>query len=126
MSGAGRFSIRTLVAIAVVVVVAWLTLVFGGELAHASAVDREAAQVRADNASFQAQIDAGNAEISLIQTDAFLSTEARVFGMGRAGERLFALDPGAPAPAHIVPLGEEAAPAAAKTPLEEWLDLLFG
>ena len=67
-----------------------------------------------------------DARSTLIQTDAFMAREARAFGMGDAGERPFALEPDAPPPARIVPLGAEPTAVETRGPLEEWLDLLFG
>lgn len=122
----GRFSTRSGVLLASVVAILWLLVVFGSALARVEAANREMAIVQAENAALQAEVDAGDVEIRLIQTDAFLSLEARTYAMGTAAERLFALQLGSPDPQHIVPLGtREAAPAAAG-PLEEWLQLLFG
>ena len=104
----------------------WLVLVFGraiGQLNDATA--REAA-VANEAQALQVELDAGRRELLLVQTDAFQRLQARALGMGEAGEQAFALASGAPEPAPIVPLGGAAATGAAKSPLEAWLELLFG
>ncbi len=105
--------------------VAWLAVAFGGALARVNAIEEEVRAARAQNAALQDRLEAGREEIALIQTEAFLSTQARAYGMGEARERAFALEPGAGSPRPIVRLGSDPEPAAPATPLNEWLALLF-
>ena len=107
-------------------VCAWLVLVFGRALADANAIDADAARAQAENAALRARVEAGRREIAFIQTDTFLSLEARAYGMGQPGERAFALEPGAASPEPIVPLGSEPSAAHPAAPLDDWLALLFG
>lgn len=125
-SGPGRASRRTLAMVAVVLIGAWLVLVFGGALGRVNSVQDQAATARAENEVLRHRLAAGRAEVALIQTEAFLLTQARAYGMGEANERPFALEIGAPDPRPIVPLGADPEPPAPPTPLDEWLDLIFG
>jgi cell division protein FtsB len=104
----------------------WVVLVFGRALNEADVVEERAAAARAENAALRARLEAGREEVALIQDDEFVRLQARAYGLGERGERVFALRPGAPDPEPIVPLGAAASPAAPQTPLEDWLDLLFG
>jgi cell division protein FtsB len=117
---------RTMALVAVGAVAVWLVLVFGSALARSDAVEREAAQARAELAALEQRLEAGRAEIELMQTDHFLSMQARAYGRGRTGERPFALEAGAPSAVPIVPLGARPEVVESPTPLEEWLELLFG
>jgi cell division protein FtsB len=122
----GGRSMRTMGLVASVIVGAWLLAVFGSALARSDAIEQEARAVRAENAALVERIAAGQREVELIQTEAFLSIRARAFGMGVPRERPFALASDAPPRVEIVPLGEDPAQAVPATPLEEWLELLFG
>ena len=84
------------------------------------------AQEEATNAALRAQVAAGRAEIAYIQTAPFLQFEARSYGMGLPRERSFALEPGAPSPKPITPLGSADQPPSTTTPLDDWVKLLFG
>lgn len=104
----------------------WLVAVFGRALADANALEKRQALEEAVNATLRAQVAAGRAEIAYIQTDRFLQFQSRAYGMGRPGERAFALEPGAPDPRPITPLGSADDPPAHTTPLDDWMRLLFG
>jgi hypothetical protein len=103
----------------------WFALVLGSALSEVHEVQRRAEALRATNAELAARLDAGRREIALIQTEPFLGFQARAYGMGEREERAFALEPGAPSPRPIVPLGAEPAPPSAPSPLDLWLELLF-
>jgi hypothetical protein len=118
---------RRAVAVAVGLIAAgWIVLSFGRALADANALSQRQASELAVNTALQARVDAGRREIAFIQTAAFLTFEARTYGMGMPRERAFALDAGAPSPDPIVPLGAEITPAPPSTPLDDWLRLLLG
>jgi hypothetical protein len=117
---------RHIALLVLVIGAAWVILVFGRVLSEANAIGARAAEARAENAALRAQLEAGRAEVSVIQADEFLRVHARAYGLGEPGERVFALRPGAPDPIPIVPLGAAGDPAAPASPLDEWLDLLFG
>lgn len=125
-SRAGRLSRRSAAISGSIVAVAWLVLVFGSALADVNAAQSRAQQTRDDNAALQIRLDQGRAEIDLIQTDAFLRLQARAYGLGERGERAFALEAGTPLMEPIVPLGDALTPEPPRSPLDEWLRLLFG
>ena len=105
---------------------AWLVVIFGRALAEADSLSRRQAQEQATNDQLRARVEAGRREILMIQTVPFLNFESRVYGMAERGERAFALEPGAPPPAGITPLGNEPDVVVASNPLDDWLALLFG
>jgi hypothetical protein len=109
-----------------VFVALWVVLAFGRTMSELSAATERAAAVRADNAELTSRLAAAQAESALLQSEAYLRFEARGFGMGRPGERAFGLEPGAPPPTLMVPLGGDTAAPAPATPLDSWLSLLFG
>lgn len=125
-SRAGRISRRSAAIAACLLAAIWLVFVFGSALADVSAANHRVEQVRADNAALVQHVQEGRAEIDLIRTDAFLRLQARAFGMGLPGERAFALAAGTPQVAAIVPLGSTPELPASRSPLDEWLQLLFG
>lgn len=117
---------RTIAAVLGLLLTVWLVAVFGRALADSNALNDRQAREEAINAGLRAQVAAGRAEIAYFQTDQFLQFEARGYGMGSSHERAFALQPGAPDPAPIKPLGAAEEPATPQTPLDDWLKLIFG
>lgn len=104
----------------------WLVLVYGRALSQLNEATARQAAIASETQQMQMELDADQRELRLVQTDAFQGMQARALGLGADGELVFALASGAPAPAQIVPLGRSAGPAATKTPLESWIELLFG
>ncbi|HUG49252.1 MAG TPA: hypothetical protein VMP67_12675 [Candidatus Limnocylindria bacterium] len=109
----------------ILVVVGWLLWVFGSSLTQLNEATEQADALRAESAALEARLDAGQRELELVQSDAFQAHQARAYGMGGEGERAFGLEADAPPPPAIVPLGGES-PTTQHTPLEAWLNLLFG
>jgi hypothetical protein len=72
------------------------------------------------------RLESRQVELTTIQSPAFVALQARTFGIGSAREQVFGLEPGAPPPPSIPMLGEEPATADQSSPLDDWLDLLFG
>lgn len=107
-------------------VAGWLVFIFAGALNHAEEVDEIAAQLRQDNAELQRRVEAGRGEMEWVRKNPFLDLQARAYGFGSAGERSFALPDDAPSPPPLELLGAGTERAATRTPLDEWLDLLFG
>ena len=114
------------VAVLLVIVGVWLVIGFGQALGQLNDATQRQVAAAAETQTLQAQLEAGRRELMLVQTDAFQGLQARALGMGQNGELVFGMTADAPPPPPIVPLGRTAAPAATKTPLEAWLDLLFG
>jgi len=105
------------------VLVLWIVLVFGSAVATAADAAHQVELLQAANATRAAQLAAGQRELLLIQTPAYLDLQARAEGQGTPAEHVFALASGAPSPRPIVPLGSPSQPLA-PTPLDAWLRLL--
>lgn len=103
-----------------------VVVVFAGTLTRATEVEEEAARARAELALLQGRVDAGRAEIDFVETDRFVEQQARAAGFGARGERAFRLPDDAPPPPPVVMLGAGSGDAAAMSPLEAWMELLFG
>jgi cell division protein FtsB len=103
-----------------------LVLIFSGTLTRSTDIEAEAQKARAEVAELEARFEAGNAEVEFLETDEFVEQFARSISMGERGEKPFALEPGAPSPKPIIPLGSEASGSVAKAPFEAWMELLFG
>jgi hypothetical protein len=117
---------RTLTLVALAIVAAWLVFVFGRAVADSEAVSQREAALRAGNAVIERQLEARQAELTIVQSDAFGALQARAFGLGTPQEQVFALRPGtSPAPG-LPLLGETPSGSGDVSPLDAWLDLLFG
>ncbi|HEY7599434.1 MAG TPA: hypothetical protein VH741_05870 [Candidatus Limnocylindrales bacterium] len=116
-----RVSIYVIVG---VVIAFWVVVAFGRALATLNEANERAAALRAETAALEMRLAQGQAEMELAQTPAFQRMLARALGMAPAGEQAFALEPGAPPPPAVQPLGTD--PAAGRSPLDAWLTLLFG
>lgn len=119
----GRRALAVLAALALVVGIA---LVFSGTLTRSTDVGAQAAQAQAVVAELEARREAGERELEFVRTEAFVRWQARIEGLGQEGERPFALEPGAPAPEPITPIGPQDDAPRALPPLEAWMELLFG
>ena len=104
----------------------WFLFAFGRTMAELSAATARTSAVRADNAALTERLAQAQNEAALLQSDAYLRFASRAFGMGGPGERAFGLEPGAPSPQPMIPLGETSPTAKVAAPLDSWLDLLFG
>jgi cell division protein FtsB len=125
--GRGLRPTRTqIVAVLLAIVAFWLLITFGRALGQLNDATQREAAAAAETRSLQAQLEAGRRELTLVQTDAFQAIQARALGMGGPGEKVFALAADAPAPPAIAPLGRNDSSAATKSPLDAWLELLFG
>ena len=107
----------------------YLVGVFARQVGEAAAASEQADQMRDRNAALQEDLGSLQAELELIQQRGFIDSTARGYGLGVAGELTVTLDPNAPqlpadAPgsAGIVP----SAQAGQQSPLEAWLEALFG
>ncbi len=107
----------------------WLVGVFARQVGDASAAANQADQMRARNAAMQRDITSLDAELKLIQQPAFVSQMARAYLLGAPREIPFTVDPNAPplpsdAPGSIGIRPDE--PAQGNSPLDTWLQALFG
>ncbi len=117
---------RTVALSAAILVVVWLVLVFGRAVSQANQAADQAAVMRQQNAVMAAQLQERRAELSIIQSPQFLALQARAYGYGTPNEQVFALQPGSSAPPAVTPLGQQPPASAPPTPLQAWLNLLFG
>jgi cell division protein FtsB len=118
---------RSHIALIILIVVgSWVVLSFGRTITQLNAATERQAALTSETAALSARLDAGHREMELIQTDAFQGLQARSYGMGAPGEIAFSLDPDAPPPPALTPLGGDPNSGRAQTPLDAWLKLLFG
>jgi cell division protein FtsB len=107
----------------------WIVAVFARQVGDAGAAIDRADRLRLENTGLASQVDDLQQELDLVQRQAFVEQQARANGLGGKGEHPFVLGPAA------VPLAADApgsaavrlgATSARSTPLDVWLDLLFG
>jgi len=117
---------RSLTIVVSAIVVAWIVFVFARAVADAAASTDKADVLRKQTAVAAARLEAAEHELEIIQSPDYLALQARAYGYGRSGERAFALAADAPSPRPITPLGAPPGSGGRSTPLDDWLDLLFG
>jgi cell division protein FtsB len=105
------------------VLVLWIVLVFGRAVATSADAAHRVQQLQEANDRAAAQLAAGERELRVIQTPAYLDLQARAEGQGTPDEHVFTLLSPAPSPRPITPLGSPTQPLA-PTPLDAWLQLL--
>lgn len=120
---------RRILQIVAIVAIAWGVVSFGRQVASASAASAHAATLRDANAQLQDQVAAMQQELALIQERRYIDQQARAYRLGTAKEIPFALQAGTPPLAADAP-GSAAhrlgAPTVSGSPLDHWLELLFG
>ncbi|OGO54636.1 MAG: hypothetical protein A2V84_06985 [Chloroflexi bacterium RBG_16_70_13] len=120
---------RRLILVGATILLAWLIVSFGRQVAEASASSARAEELRAANAALADEVAAMERELLVIQDQRYISQAARAYRLGNPGEIPFALEAGAPPLAADAP-GSAAVGLGAETtttgPLDRWLDVLFG
>ncbi len=106
--------------------VVWIVLVIARAVADSSATTEQAWLLRTHNEQLARRLDAARRELALVRSAPYLRLEARAYGMGGSSERAFALQPGAPRPPRITPLGADPDEGMPNSPVDDWLELLFG
>jgi len=112
-----------------VLVAAWIVVVFARQVGDATAKAAEADQARAANAAVATEVTALQHELDLIQRQQYIEQQAHGIGLGSAKDHAFTLAPDAPPLAADAPGSASVrlgAPASSPSPLDDWLDLLFG
>ncbi|MFN8630291.1 MAG: septum formation initiator family protein [Chloroflexota bacterium] len=108
---------------------AWVILLFAHQVGQASEASAKADAMRSANAELQANVEALQSELALIQRQDYVEQQARAYRLGGAHEIPFALaDNAPPLPADapgsaLVRLG---AASEQPSPIEQWIRLLFG
>jgi hypothetical protein len=113
-----------LTAIAVVIVVG-----FAGQAAEAARATTRVVDERIQNAVVAAQTEALRKELALVTQERWVLQQARAYRLGSRAERPFALAPGAPdlaADAPGSPTRRLGADTTQPSPLDGWLEVLFG
>jgi cell division protein FtsB len=107
----------------------WLVGVFAHQVGEAASAASQADQMRAKNEAVARDVASLAQELKLIQEPAFVSEMARGYLLGSPGEIPFTLGPSAPPLPANAPgsVGiKPAAPVQNASPLESWLQALFG
>src|ERR1035437_5656383 len=107
----------------------WLVGGFARQVGGASSAGNQADQLRARNVAMERDVASLELELKLIREPAFVSQMARAYKLGSPREIPFTIDPNAP------PLPSDAAgstgikpepPTNATSPLDSWMQALFG
>jgi cell division protein FtsB len=110
-------------------VAAWVIVLFARQVGEASEATARADAARMSNAALAANVVDLQRELELIQRDAYIGQQARIYRLGTPQEIPFTLADDAPSLAPDAP-GQAAVRLGAVTmrqsPLDAWLDLLFG
>jgi hypothetical protein len=107
----------------------WLVGVFARQVGEAASAASQADQMRARNAAMARDIASLEQELKLIKQPAFVSQMARGYLLGSSREIPFSVDPNASALPANAPgsIGiKPDAPTRSASPLESWLQALFG
>ena len=123
---APRCGRRAIAALLALLAVAAIVVVFSGSLSRSTDEEAQAERAQAEIDRIEERFAAGERELAFVQTEDFVRWQARAFGLGEAGEVPFALEPGAPEPEPIRPIGPQAAGTEAQAPFDAWMELLFG
>jgi cell division protein FtsB len=115
--------------VAAALVSAWIVIVFARQAGDAATASNRAEQTARDNAALAAEVASLERELAIIEKPAYISQQARAYGLGTPQEIPFTLDASVPRPGPDAP-GSAALRVGARedrpTPLESWLSLLFG
>ncbi len=120
---------RRIALLLAALVAAWVIVLFARQVGEASEATARADAMRLANVRLESDVTALEAELELIQKQAYISQAAREYRLGSTMEIPFAIEDGA------APLGDDAPGSAASrlgtsdapsTPLDAWARLLFG
>ncbi len=114
---------------AVALVTAWILVGFAGQASDAARAAERVTQEQTANEALVARVAALRDELSLVQTQRWILQQARAYGLGSGNERPFAIAADAPSIAPDAP-GSPARRLGSvveqRSPLDAWLDTLFG
>lgn len=112
-----------------VLLACWVLIVFARQVSEAAAASDRAGELRAGNVQLAADVAGLERELELIRKQAFIALEARRYRLGEGREMPFQLANDAPPLAADAPGSTSVklgAVPATRTPLESWLEVLFG
>jgi len=127
--GVAGISRRRVAWVGLTVFAAWIVIAFAGQAAEASRVTTRVTDERARNAEVAAETEALRRELDLATQERWVLQQARAYRLGSRAERPFALAPDAPALAADAPGSSTrrlGADTTSQSPLEGWLEVLFG
>jgi hypothetical protein len=104
-------------------------IAFGRQFADASAASTRADDLRGQNAALRDQVAGLQQDLGQVQDSRFLQLAGRAYGLGGPGEIPFTLEAGAPTPGPDAPGSASTRLGArhdASSPLDGWLEALFG
>jgi cell division protein FtsB len=128
LSVAGITRRRIAIALAAVLC-AWIVLALSRQVGEAADASNRARQLQVANQALSTEIETLTQERNLIQQQAYIEIQARAHGLGGRDEKPFSLAADAPSLAPDAPGSESVALGASSSrgsPLDAWLDLLFG
>jgi cell division protein FtsB len=126
IAGIGRRQVGMILG---AVLAVWVIGLFARQVGDASAASTRAETIAAANEELRHEVASYRHELAFIQRQEYVVQQARGYGLGKAREIPFTLAPDAP------PLPDDApgsasvrvgAPAEPTSPLDSWLELLFG
>ena len=120
---------RRVAFVAAGLVVIMITVAFGHQVSDAAAASDRAAQLRDSNAALRTELADLQADLGKVQDDTYIGVAARGYGLGVKHEIPVVLAPGAatlPPDAPGSASQRVGAAATPSSPLEAWLELLFG
>ena len=119
---------RRLALVAAGLVVTLMLVGFGREVSDAAAASDRAAQLRSTNATLRTELTNLQSDLGRVGDDTYVGIVARGYGLGARHEIPFVLAAGAPTLPPNAPGSASVRVGAAidGSPLDAWLDLLFG
>jgi hypothetical protein len=114
---------------ATALVTIWIVFSFAGQASEAARAADRVVHEQATNDALVAHVAALRDELNLVQTQRWILQQARAYGLGSKSERPFEIAADAPSIAPDAP-GSPArrlgSLAVRRSPLDAWLDVLFG
>ena len=127
--GIAGVSRRRISWVVLTIVAAWIVIGFAGQAVAASRANELTARAEAQKAEAAATTEALRSELELVTQERWILQQARAYRLGSRKERPFALAANAP----VLPADAPGSPArrlgaetARKSPLEVWLEVVFG
>lgn len=127
--GIAGVSRRRIAILGLAALAAWVIVAFAGQASGAARAMADVDAARARNEAAVATKEALERELALVTQERWILQQARAYGLWSRQERTVALAPGAPSlppDAPGSPARRLGAEAVESSPLEGWLEVLFG